>query len=61
MTSFARALGERGGNPSGREGEAIRGPWQEIVGVVPNFPAHVDCERLVTVALSVLILAAASQ
>jgi predicted permease len=43
-----------GGNPIGRrlrmlgidlQGEAMRGPWQEIVGVVPNVPAHVDYER----------------
>jgi predicted permease len=43
-----------GGNPIGRrlrtlgigqQGEAMRGPWQEIVGVVPNFPAYVDYER----------------
>ena len=25
--------------------EEYRGPWQEIVGVVPNTPAHVDYER----------------
>jgi predicted permease len=43
-----------GGNPIGRrlrmlgigqQGDAMRGPWQEIVGVVPNVPAHVDYER----------------
>jgi predicted permease len=43
-----------GGNPIGRrlrlltigpEAEELRGPWQEIVGVVPNVPAHVDYER----------------
>ena len=27
------------------EGKEHRGPWQEIVGVVPNLPAHVDYER----------------
>jgi putative ABC transport system permease protein len=26
-------------------GEERRGPWQQIVGVVENFPAHVDFER----------------
>jgi predicted permease len=43
-----------GVNPIGRkfrelrileEGEEYRGPWQEIVGVVQNLPAHVDYER----------------
>jgi hypothetical protein len=29
----------------GVEGEEERGPWQQIVGVVENFPAHVDYER----------------
>ena len=27
------------------QGEEYRGPWQEIVGVVPNLPAHIDYER----------------
>lgn len=27
------------------QAEAYRGPWQEIVGVVQNLPAHVDYER----------------
>ena len=30
---------------TGAEGEEIRGPWQQIVGVVENFPALVDYER----------------
>jgi predicted permease len=43
-----------GGTPIGRRlrtlgigetGEGIRGPWQEIVGVVADFPAYVDYER----------------
>ena len=29
----------------GDQGEEYRGPWQEIVGVVQNLPAHVDYER----------------
>jgi putative ABC transport system permease protein len=29
----------------GNDGEELRGPWQQIVGVVDNFPAHVDYER----------------
>jgi predicted permease len=29
----------------GVDGEEVRGPWQEIVGVVDDFPAHVDYER----------------
>ena len=29
----------------GDHGEEYRGPWQEIVGVVQNLPAHVDYER----------------
>jgi putative ABC transport system permease protein len=42
------------GNPIGRRIRVLgfgerdtphRGDWQEIVGVVPNFPAHVDFER----------------
>lgn len=52
-----------GGNPVGRkirvlgfgEGDAPhRGEWQEIVGVVPNFPAHVDFERPKAVMYSVV-------
>jgi predicted permease len=44
----------RGENPIGRKfrflgnpmpNEEVRGPWQEIVGVVPNVPAIVDYER----------------
>ena len=31
----------------------VRGPWREIVGVVPNFPAHVDYERSKMVMYSV--------
>jgi hypothetical protein len=27
------------------QGDEYRGPWQEIVGVVPNLPAHIDYER----------------
>ena len=27
------------------DGEEVRGPWQQIVGVVENFPTHVDYER----------------
>ena len=34
-----RELGTQG------DGEEYRGPWQEIVGVVQNLPAHVDYER----------------
>jgi predicted permease len=30
---------------TGAQAEAYRGPWQEIVGVVQNFPAYVDYER----------------
>ena len=52
-----------GSNPVGRkiralgfgEGDApYRGPWQEVVGVVPNFPAHVDFERPRAVVYSVV-------
>jgi putative ABC transport system permease protein len=45
----------RGGNPVGRKlrilgygslsAPEVRGAWQEIVGVVPSFPANVDFER----------------
>ena len=51
--TFADSL-LKGMNPIGRKfrelgildhGEEYRGPWQEIVGVVQNLPAHVDYER----------------
>ena len=29
----------------GQDWEEVRGPWQQIVGVVDNFPAHIDYER----------------
>lgn len=51
-----------GGNPIGRkfrtieandQRQDIRGPWQEVVGVVRNVPAHVDYERSQAVWYSV--------
>jgi predicted permease len=51
--TFADSL-LKGTNPIGRSfrelgmtdtGEPLRGPWQEIVGVVQNIPAQVDYER----------------
>jgi predicted permease len=51
--TFADSL-LRGRNPIGvkfrelgmtDQGEEYRGPWQEIVGVVQNLPAHIDYER----------------